>query len=173
MTQARPMTDTHPLNRTPWYKQFWPWFLIVLPSAAVIASFVSLNIAMNNADSPIHESYSKQGFAIQHNAAADEIAARKNIRAAIAIDADNRIAVTLRGDLGELPAALMLQCVHTFDAHRDITIALARESGNIYAGNLPAAAYGRWKIELRPPAADWRLSGELDLQHNASLRLPL
>jgi len=34
----------------PWYKQFWPWFIIALPTAAVIASFVSLWLAVSHPD---------------------------------------------------------------------------------------------------------------------------
>ena len=34
----------------PWYRQFWPWFIIALPTAAVIASFVSLWLALSHPD---------------------------------------------------------------------------------------------------------------------------
>lgn len=34
----------------PWYRQFWPWFIIALPTAAVIASFVSLWLAVSHPD---------------------------------------------------------------------------------------------------------------------------
>ena len=34
----------------PWYKQFWPWFIIALPASVVIASFVTLWIAISNPD---------------------------------------------------------------------------------------------------------------------------
>lgn len=34
----------------PWYRQFWPWFIIALPSAAVIGSFISLWLAVSHPD---------------------------------------------------------------------------------------------------------------------------
>lgn len=34
----------------PWYRQFWPWFIIALPASAVIASFLTLWLAVNNPD---------------------------------------------------------------------------------------------------------------------------
>ena len=34
----------------PWYRQFWPWFIIALPTAAVIGSFVSLWLAVSHPD---------------------------------------------------------------------------------------------------------------------------
>ena len=37
----------------PWYKQFWPWFIIALPATAVIASFITLWIAISNPDTMV------------------------------------------------------------------------------------------------------------------------
>ena len=34
----------------PWYRQFWPWFIIALPAAAVIASFITLWLAISHPD---------------------------------------------------------------------------------------------------------------------------
>jgi hypothetical protein len=39
-----------PVQELPWYRQFWPWFIIALPASAVIASFVSLWLAVSNPD---------------------------------------------------------------------------------------------------------------------------
>jgi len=49
--------NKHPQNSTPapghdlpWYKQFWPWFIIALPASAVIAGFYTLWLAISNPD---------------------------------------------------------------------------------------------------------------------------
>ena len=34
----------------PWYKQFWPWFIIALPAAAVIASLFTFYLAVSRPD---------------------------------------------------------------------------------------------------------------------------
>jgi hypothetical protein len=34
----------------PWYRQFWPWFIIALPAAAVLAGFYTLWLALSNPD---------------------------------------------------------------------------------------------------------------------------
>ncbi len=39
-----------PVQNLPWYKQFWPWFIIALPASVVIASFVTLWLAISNPD---------------------------------------------------------------------------------------------------------------------------
>lgn len=49
-----------------WYKQFWPWFLIILPAAAVIASVATINIAFKFADQPVAGDYEKHGLTVLH-----------------------------------------------------------------------------------------------------------
>ena len=41
------MTTATPL---PWYRHFWPWFLIAMLSCAVMGSFVSLSFALHTTD---------------------------------------------------------------------------------------------------------------------------
>ena len=43
-------TNLAPGEGVPWYKQFWPWFIIALPASAVIASFITLWLAISNPD---------------------------------------------------------------------------------------------------------------------------
>jgi hypothetical protein len=38
------------LDCRPWYRQFWPWFLIVLPAASVVLSFLTLYMALEGMD---------------------------------------------------------------------------------------------------------------------------
>ena len=39
----------------PWYRQFWPWFIIALPASAVVASFITLWLAISNPDQLVIE----------------------------------------------------------------------------------------------------------------------
>jgi FixH len=43
------MNNITPSKPTPWFKQFWPWFLISLPGTVVIASMITLSIAIDSA----------------------------------------------------------------------------------------------------------------------------
>lgn len=36
-------------DKKPWFKQFWPWFLISLPASVVIASMFTISLAIENA----------------------------------------------------------------------------------------------------------------------------
>ena len=52
MTPTQQPQNNRPMpgENVPWFKQFWPWFIIALPAAAVIASFVTLWLAISNPD---------------------------------------------------------------------------------------------------------------------------
>lgn len=39
----------------PWYRQFWPWFIILLPLCAVLASVSVATIAIIGADDVVQE----------------------------------------------------------------------------------------------------------------------
>ena len=45
MSRRIPPEDTQP-----WYRQFWPWFLISLPASVVVAGLSTLYIANRHAD---------------------------------------------------------------------------------------------------------------------------
>ncbi|MCW8926282.1 MAG: FixH family protein [Xanthomonadales bacterium] len=45
------MSNQHSIgDNRPWYRQFWPWFIIALPASAVVAGLLTLWIAMSNPD---------------------------------------------------------------------------------------------------------------------------
>ena len=47
-----------------WYKQFWPWFLIIVPLTSMVLSFTMMNLAFTGEDSMVIDDYYKEGRAI-------------------------------------------------------------------------------------------------------------
>ena len=51
MSQKVQQTDNRvPGQDVPWYRQFWPWFIIMIPASAVIAGFITLWLAVSRPD---------------------------------------------------------------------------------------------------------------------------
>ena len=51
MTNPKKQNDNPvPGQDLPWYRQFWPWFIIALPASVVVASFITLWLAISNPD---------------------------------------------------------------------------------------------------------------------------
>jgi hypothetical protein len=147
-----------------WYRQFWPWFLIGLLGTAVAATLIMLIIAMHNADSSVHDAFSKTGFAIDREQTASSAAIHYRLQGAGAIDAySGAIALALHGQL--TPATLTLAFIHPFASANDFSIALQKGADGIYRGQLPRGLAGRWLLELGEIGArTWQLNGIVDLQ---------
>jgi uncharacterized protein len=43
-------SSRHRSDTRPWYRQFWPWFLLALPALSVAVSFAMLYQALHGAD---------------------------------------------------------------------------------------------------------------------------
>jgi hypothetical protein len=50
------MSDVQDLSPVAWYRQFWPWFLVALPLAAVLGGLLTLFLAASNPDLLIQRS---------------------------------------------------------------------------------------------------------------------
>jgi len=74
MNQQNKSPDTAPGHDLPWYKQFWPWFIIALPAAAVVASFFTLWLAVSNPDHLVvdDEEYRRLNSSLKADSAVQE-----------------------------------------------------------------------------------------------------
>ncbi len=142
----------------PWYRQFWPWFIMALPASAVIAGIATLIIAVKNQDSLVRDDWYKEGRAINQNMARDEAAAKLGIVADIRMDAltgEVNVSLQEKTALQKSPEQLQLALSHPTQAEADQHLVLLKKPDGHYHGQLQAALHGRFDIELGD--ADWRL----------------
>lgn len=155
----------------PWHKQFWPWFLIALPSIAVIASFTSLGIAIVYRDSLVRDNYYKDGLAINTEIDQDKTAQTRGIAINGMIDHLN-IALTLSGAFTQRPQTLVMQFMHPLLDKKDFSVELHRDDKGDYVGTLPFALSGRWHIEVGTPEdAQWRARRLVDFTDTPSFHI--
>lgn len=155
----------------PWYTQFWPWFLIAVPAAGVVASFVTLYIAVRNADSVVRPDYYAAGVNINEEIELDRAAVAKGITAAVRIEtaAEPAIVVDVTGDVGAAADTLLLTLAHPTHPDRDRSFHLTRVAGGEYRAPLDGLLRGHWYAKLTPPADDWRLASRLDFTSTGPL----
>jgi hypothetical protein len=97
MHADRPREDTEP-----WYRQFWPWFIIALPATAVVAGLITLYIATVNRDTLVRDDYYKEGLALNQDLARSRRAADLGITAELAYDpGTGDVVLTTTGVAGE------------------------------------------------------------------------
>ena len=167
MRADRPIEDTKP-----WYRQFWPWFIIALPGTAVVAGLITLYIASSGRDTLVKDDYYKDGLAINQDLEKAQHAAALGISAELAYDpATGDVTLTSTG----VPAnvdRLSLLVVHPTLAEFDQSVPVSRTADGRYAARLRLLGPARWHIQLLPETGDWRLEGRLAVpeQTRASLR---
>lgn len=145
-------------DTTPWYRQFWPWVLIALPGTVVVASLITIGIALDNPDGLVVDDYYKHGLAINRVIARDEAAARYGMTAELTLTPEFGTA-RLAGNPPRTPASLTLRLLHATMDGQDQTLELVLTADGRFTGPLESLSPGRWNVHLE--ADDWRLTGSL------------
>lgn len=160
----------------PWYRQFWPWFIISLLGFSVIASLSTVWISMQTTDSLVLKSDDGIQIVAERRIGAERLADELNLAALLAIDLDSGAvsAAMHAGSLDEAPAVLVLEFTHPAFADRDQLITLHRappdaEGNPTWSGHFIDVPDGRWYVTLRSKD-DWRLSGEWQGQDRLTMR---
>jgi len=160
----------------PWYRQFWPWFIIALPASAVVAGLTTVWISMQTSDSLVVRSEDGVTNAADRHMSAQRLASELGLAALVEIDRDTgTVAAVMRsGDLAEVPAALDFELSHPAFADRDqritLSIAMPDKDGNpVWVGHFVTVPEGRFYAVLH--AGDtWRLSAEWQGEASLTLR---
>lgn len=155
----------------PWYKQRWPWLLMLGPILVVIAGIVTTWLAIVSNDGLVTDDYYKQGLAVNQRLQRDHLASSLGLQADI-MRADNNIRLFIHSNEGvELPKALVLKMAHPTRAGHDQSIEMILEGQGLYSGKLTGEAVGRWLVSIEDPAGQWRLQGEWQADSEGPLRL--
>jgi len=164
--QAEPGSRAHGPQREdsePWYRQFWPWFLIALPGSVVVAGISMIVVANRHADDLVVDEYYKDGLAINRQLEKQARAGEIGISADLLL-VDERVQVRLAGAAKDTvaPLTLGLRLSHPLEADRDFSVTLDRVAPALYVGALPSPAAANWHWTLEPDSESWRLDGSLD-----------
>jgi len=142
----------------PWYRQRWPWLLMAGPGIVVVASMVTLWLAVTTDDAVVADDYYKRGLSINHRLERVDRAATLGMEAVADIAPDGRVRVTLTSpsaDLDAHPAVLVLGVAHATRGGLDRAAELVLGPEGTYDGRMEPVGPGRWLISLETNS--WRL----------------
>lgn len=145
----------------PWYKQFWPWFLMSLPATVVVAGFVTLYIAHKHSDDLVVDEYYKDGLGINQQLEKKQRASQLGISATLSFtQAASRNEVTIFVEGNQSEGELSLSLSHPLESDRDFVVALQQVEQGVYSGEFHSAIATRWHWILDfVGATTWRLDG--------------
>ena len=122
---------------TPWYKQFWPWFLIAVPIITLIMGGVLLKLAISTEDSLVVDDYYKEGKAINATLDKEIMARKRNITTELTVN-DGRIALKFHSGIPQEGTALKLSFYHVtpvFYSHEMHKVYIVAQQRFLLMGN--------------------------------------
>ncbi|HPU50350.1 MAG TPA: FixH family protein [Burkholderiaceae bacterium] len=144
----------------PWYRQLWPWLLMLMPATALFGGIFTFWLAATTNNAMVVDDYYREGKAINQQLARDTRAAALGLGATLSRSPDGTARIELSALPGTaLPPALTLRVVHATRAELDQLIRLNAAGDGRYTasvGQLPRE--GRWNLMIEEPANTWRLT---------------
>ncbi len=154
----------------PWYKQFWPWFLIILPLTVVVWTVITVVIFSQNSVSLVTEDYYKKGKGINIDITKINVAKELQLGAAISSDGNSIVIKFDKGQLEHYPA-ITAMFAHRTLPDRDFSQMITSDAKGVYRFELGHELQGPWFIELTPHDKKWLVQGRVTFPSSAPVLL--
>jgi hypothetical protein len=167
-----PTMNVARIDTTPWYRQRWPWLVMLPPIAAIVGCTITIVLAVRSADGVVAADYYKRGLGINTQLARSEAAARAGLRAEVWVDgvaAGETVRLRLAADQPvNVGPELKIRLVHPGrdGADREAILRPMAASSGVTASDFqgawgksaPIPAGVNWRVVIE--GGDWRLDGD-------------
>ncbi|OLQ88408.1 hypothetical protein BIY22_09620 [Vibrio panuliri] len=145
----------------PWYKQFWPWFLIILPLTVVVWTIITVVIFSQNSVSLVTEDYYKKGKGINIDISKLKVAEQLELKARVQSQGNDILIQFDKGKMEHFPA-LSAMFAHRTLPDQDFNRLITSDASGNYRVALDESLQGPWFIELTPHDKSWLIQGRVN-----------
>ena len=145
----------------PWYKQFWPWFLITLTVGVSLLTVVRVLILTNQSVHLVTEDYYKKGKGINIDISRVSTAKDLGLSASVSSEGSTIVIQFEKGQLEHYPA-ITAMFAHRTLPDRDFTQLITSDARGHYRLTLDNELQGPWFIELTPHDEKWLIQGRVE-----------
>ncbi|ATC98575.1 MULTISPECIES: FixH family protein [Pseudoalteromonas] len=158
------------MSTTPWYKQFWPWFIIFVPASAVIACITLLFYMSDKGPSMVVDDYYKKGKAINLELSKFDRAKALYLHADLTVSNGVVTVNFTKGDSLK-PAALKVSFYHTTLKDKDVDLMLAPNANGAYSSVTDELLDARYTVFIEPIGGEWKLKENIKLPYDSAFKI--
>ncbi|WP_404339818.1 FixH family protein [Pseudoalteromonas mariniglutinosa] len=150
------------MNPTPWYKNFWPWFLIFFPLVAIIGCISLLITAIGNGPDMVVDDYYKKGKAIDLELSKFNKAKALYLHGDLQVTNDKVSFKFSKGDTSNIHSLKMSFYHRTIKIH-DFETRLTKNAHGEFTALLPEHVDGTYTVFIEPTHGEWKLKENITL----------
>ncbi|MCW8335168.1 FixH family protein [Vibrio sp. SCSIO 43135] len=154
----------------PWYKQFWPWFLLFLTVGVSMLTLVRVAILTNHSVHLVTEDYYKKGKGINVDISRVNVTKELGLEAEVRSDGNSVVIQFDKGELEHYPAITAMFAHRTLPDH-DFTKLVTSDARGQYRITLDNELQGPWFIELTPHDEQWLIQGRVEFPTQSAVQL--
>jgi hypothetical protein len=145
----------------PWFRQFWPWFLILLPGMVVVWTLATVVVFAQNSVSLVSDDYYKEGKGINQDITKLQEAKALQLKASVYNQDKTLVVVLDKGKLEQYPA-LRVNIVHRTLETEDIQVMVSADAQGHYRINHDVELKGPWFVKVSSFDSRWILQGKVN-----------
>lgn len=156
----------------PWYREPWPWLLLIPIVASMIVGFSMLGVAIRTSDGLVSDDYYRQGVLYNEVKTRDDAAQQLGIVADLMID-EVTGDVVVQIEFGDAPPVDRLNGAlrHPTFARADVEFELVALRDGYFQASIATLTPGARIVELMPPDERWRITSRVGIPLAGMTRL--
>jgi len=160
------MTTT---DSKPWYKQFWPWFIIALPLSSIMVCSVLIYCAIKYKVSLVKDDYYKDGLAINQRLDKKHNAKSEQLKAYLTFQPDGNILdIRIQNLNTKDQPSLHLALIHPTLENRDQSVDLTLTPQQTYFAKLAQKPKGFYYAQITSSKGDWEIDSKVNFNNHLS-----
>jgi hypothetical protein len=148
------------MNPTPWYKNFWPWFLMFFPVATIVACIGLVVFAVGNGPDMVVDDYYKKGKAIDLELSKFNKAKALYLHGDLDVSEESVSFAFTKGDYSKV-TAIKASFYHRTIKKHDFNVTLLANASGSYTALLENVQPGAYTIFLEPMDNTWKMKEDL------------